>query len=91
MAKNVDVILAFTKWGGTLKRTTNLRIEGDKLFNYNTCLAEKIRHSNGLVSFKINVTSYSKSTTAIQNMLLRAVEFERFECFAEVPQGAQSL
>jgi hypothetical protein len=45
----------------------NLYIEGTKLFNYGTLLAQ---HHNGKIF--INITKYSHSTSTIQNKILRA-------------------
>ena len=46
------------------KKVNNLTIEGNKLFNYNTIIAQ---YENG--TLYINTTKYSMTTTRIQNLL----------------------
>lgn len=66
--KNQDVIQSFIN-GQTKGKTKNLRIEGDKLINYNTVIAERELMPNMEFYYTVNVTKYSMSTTTIQNKL----------------------
>ena len=78
--KNLDVIRKFLSRIKASSSNGNLRSTGNKLFSYNTCIAEwptkKIIY-NGEVSiicnYKliVNVAKYSKSTSKIQTMLLQ--------------------
>lgn len=65
--KNIEVIRTFVN-GGTKAKTKNLHIDGDKLINYNTCIA--VRKSGNIV---INNKKYSVTTSKIQNMLRREI------------------
>lgn len=69
--KNVDVIKNFVN-GSTKGKTANLYIEGDKLFNYNTCIAQRVDNNNMIV----NMTKYSTSTSTIQNKLLDMMMYQ---------------
>ena len=92
MAKNVDVLKAFVN-GESKPKTKNLRIEGDKLFNYNTCIAERWAKIGGQeYGFVVNVTKYSQSTTTIQNQLVRMLEHDPMVNYlAPLPIGTDSL
>lgn len=89
MAKNIDVINAFVN-GDSKPKTTNLKIEGDKLINYGTVIAE--RNGDQLI---VNVTKYSVSTTTIQNKLIGAIAINGLEdnvkYVHDVRMGANSL
>ena len=65
--KNIDVIRGFIN-GEVKAKTKNLYIVGDSLVNYSTIIATR---NNG---FKVNSTRYSKSTSTIQNALVRELE-----------------
>jgi hypothetical protein len=90
--KNIDVINAFVS-GANKGKTKNLRIEGDKLMNYNTCIAERWDKLGGEeFGFVVNTTKYSQSTTTIQNKLLTVIpEYSLAETLVNVPMGADSL
>ena len=67
--KKIDVIKEFVA-GGTEGSASNLRIEGNRLMSYNTCIAEReVLPSHD--EYILNMTKYSKTTTTIQNALLR--------------------
>lgn len=91
MAKNIDVMDSFVN-GDSKPKTKNLYIDGDKLINYGTVIAE--RHLNGgRYYFTVNTTKYSMSTTAIQNQLQRlltgnGISYSKIE---KVRMGAESL
>lgn len=89
--KNVDVLVAFIN-GESGARTRTLYIDGNKLFNYNTCIAERTLEDDG-DSFVVNVSKYSNATTTIQNALLRMIPNpeNKLRCVVEIPQGADSL
>lgn len=63
--KNIEVINKFVEGYLEVKGNKNLRIEGAKLFNYETCIAEW-----HLGEIFINKTKYSSSTSIIQNQLV---------------------
>ena len=92
MAKNIDVLKSFVN-NGTLKKAGNLRIEGDKLFNYDTCIAERWAKIGGKeFGFVVNVTKYSQSTTTIQNKLIKLLEHDSMVRYlAPLPIGVDSL
>jgi len=89
---NIDIIKTFLN-GGDKAKTTNLRIEGNKLFNYQTCIAERNWNNNYGHNFIVNVTKYSKSTTTIQNQLIQLIgsNDSNVEWVAEIPIGTTSL
>lgn len=86
--KNIDVLRAFVD--GALageSHTGNLFIAGNKLFNYSTCIAERV--SGG--GFIVNITRYSRTTSTIQNKLLYLLENSKVEKVSNVPIGARVL
>lgn len=66
ITKHNDFIEYFLDGGRDQKKCNNLHIEEDKLFNYNTVIAQ-IEEDN----LYINMTKYSSSTSTIQNYLLK--------------------
>lgn len=89
--KNADIIKSYVA-GDEKARATNLRIEGEKLFNYSTCLAQRHINEDGEVLYLVNATKYSKSSTTIQNMILNTLPHNQIvEVLVDVPQGARSL
>ena len=88
--KNNDVIKMFVS-GSEKGKTKNLRIEGNRLMNYDTCLAEREVLSTH-TEYVLNMTKYSQSTTTIQNAMQR--EFYDVIDVMEitgVPIGTKSL
>lgn len=69
MKRNDQVIKDFIN--GRESANVNLRSTGDKLINYNTCLAQKRGNT-----MYVNDTRYSVSTSKIQGMLRQQVEWE---------------
>ena len=63
--RNQEVISEFVNFAESAA-TANIRSTGDKLFNYETCIAQ--RHGGKII---VNVTRYSSTTSKIQNYLLR--------------------
>lgn len=73
-------------------KSNNLRIEGDKLFSYFTCIAQRLIDENGKVSYIVNNTKYSKSTTTIQNMVMNHIPNDLIITqLRDVDMGASSL
>lgn len=70
--------------GATKGKASNMHIDGDRLFNYNTVIAQYM--GGRLV---INKTKYSPTTTKHQNRLLR--EFTEAETVEKVPMNAWDL
>lgn len=63
--RNIEVIDQFLNKSSGNSDSGNLISTGDRLINYNTCIAEWNRNC-----IMINITKYSSSTSRIQNMLL---------------------
>ena len=63
--RNKEVISKFVNFAESAA-TTNVRSTGDKLFNYNTCIAQ--RHEGKII---VNVTRYSVTTSKMQYYLRR--------------------
>ena len=58
--RNQEVIRKFVNFAESAA-TANVRLTGDKLFNYETCIAQ--RHEGKII---VNVTHYSRTTSKIQ-------------------------
>lgn len=80
--KNIDVVRKFLNRAKASSSNGNLRSTGDKLFSYNTCIAEwyskKIMYDGEMATIAsyvltVNVTKYSISTSKIQTMLLQEI------------------
>lgn len=98
--KNINVIRKFLNRTKASSSNGNLRSTGDKLFSYNTCIAEwpseKIIYNWEEVTvcsyaLTVNVTKYSTSTSRIQNMLLRKIPFVQTVKVDNVPINTQEL
>lgn len=70
--------------GETKGKAGNLKIEGDKLIQYSTTIAQVV---NGQVI--VNVTKYSKTTTVLQNKLAKWMPETLF--LSDIPQGTYDL
>ena len=68
--RNIEVIKQFLNKSSGNSDSGNLISTGDRLINYNTCIAEWNRNC-----IMINITKYSSSTSRTQNMLLSEVRF----------------
>ena len=66
--------------------TANVRSIGDKLFNYETCIAQ--RHEGKVI---VNVTRYSVTTSKIQNYLRGEMANKDVIEVANVPLGTFDL
>jgi hypothetical protein len=62
---NEQIIKGFIN-GATSGKVNNLKIDGDKLINYGTVIAQRTGEF-----FVVNRTKYSITTSKIQSMLLR--------------------
>ena len=71
ITKNNDFITYYLAGGREQKNCNNLHIKGDKLFNYDTVIAQKSEDG----TLYINMTKYSTSTSRIQNALLREAQY----------------
>lgn len=99
--KNIDVIRKFLSKTKASSSNGNLRSTGNKLFSYNTCIAEwptkKIIYNGEVViicnyELVVNVTKYSKSTSRIQTMLLKETPFDQtVHKIDNVPINTQNL
>ena len=67
--RNIEVINQFLNKSSGNSDSGNLISTGDRLINYNTCIAE---WTDDFVLF--NVTKYSRSTSRIQSMILRELK-----------------
>lgn len=83
--KNVDVIKGFVN-GGKVGKGNSVFSIGDKLFSYNTIIAERI---DGKVY--VNPTRYSVTTSKAQGYLRYYLNGCGIEVEACVPIGTQSL
>lgn len=90
--RNVDVVFAFVT-GLSRQKTKTLFIDGDRLYNYSTCIAERKRKRDGSYTFIVNVSKYSNATTTIQNALLKTIPNPdaTLKCVVDIPKGADSL
>ena len=70
ITRHNDFIVYYIRGGRDQEKCGNLRIEGDKLFNYNTVIAQFKSEDE----IYINMTKYSRSTSRIQNYLLEYAE-----------------
>ena len=82
---NKSVINAFVNGKNGRSSNGNLRTDGTKLFNYGTCIAQKLE--NGTIL--LNKTKYSVSTSKIQTwaayIIPNGIDVHN------VPMGAKSL
>lgn len=83
--RNQEVISKFVNFAESAA-TANVRSTGDKLFNYETCIAQ--RHEGKII---MNVTRYSATTSKMQNYLRRELsDYDVIEV-TSVPRGTCNL
>lgn len=83
--RNQEVISKFVNFAESAA-TANVRSNGDKLFNYETCIAQ--RHEGKII---VNVTRYSATTSKMQNYLRRELsDYDVIEV-TSVPRGTCNL
>lgn len=66
--RNNQVIEAFLSHNEEMSDNKNLRSTGTKLFLYSTCIAEWVEDT-----LIVNLTKYSRTTSKIQNRLVKRV------------------
>lgn len=82
---NQEVIGKFVNFAESAA-TANVRSTGDKLFNYETCIAQ--RHEGKII---VNVTRYSMTTSKIQNYLRAELSNKVVIEVTNVPRGTCNL
>ena len=87
MRANRDVVEAFIN--GEVLHNANMISTGDRLFSYNTCIAEKYKE-RGLDRCAINETTYSVTTTKHHNLLMRCMQIP-YIVLTDIPIGTQTL
>lgn len=83
--RNQDVIKKFVNYAEEAE-TLHVRSNGDKLFNYGTCLAQRY---NGKII--VNVTRYSVTTSKIQSSLKHELSGYQVIEVSGVPLGTVNL
>lgn len=83
--RNDDVIKAFVD--GKSACGSNLYSTGDKLINYNTCIAQYIEDKNRYI---LNITKYSSTTSKHQNVLKRLLPINTINV-SEIPKNTLDL
>ena len=83
--RNQEVISKFAHFAESAA-TAKVRSIGDKLFNYETCIAQ--RHEGKVI---VNVTRYSVTTSKIQNYLRGEMANKDVIEVANVPLGTFDL
>lgn len=83
--RNQDVIKKFVNHAENA-RTLHVLSNGDKLFNYGTCLAQRY---NGKII--VNVTRYSVTTSKIQHYLKYELDGYQVTEVSGVPRGTADL
>lgn len=83
--KNQDVIKKFVNFSEEA-HTLNVVSTGEKLFNYDTCLAQ--RHKGKII---LNVTRYSVSTSKVQHYLKYELDGYQVIEVSGVPRGTANL
>ena len=83
--RNQEVISKFVNFAESAA-TANVRSIGDKLFNYETCIAQ--RHEGKII---MNATRYSVTTSKIQNYLRSELSNKAVIEVTSVPRGTCDL
>ena len=83
--RNSEVISKFVNCAESAA-TANVRSTGDKLFNYETCIAQ--RHEGKII---VNVTRYSMTTSKLQNNLRCELSGYDVTEVTGVPRGTCNL
>ena len=83
--RNKEVISKFVNFAETAA-TANVFSTGDKLFNYETCIAQ--RHEGKII---VNVTRYSMTTSKLQNNLRCELSGYDVTEVTGVPRGTCNL
>ena len=83
--RNQEVISKFVHFAESAA-TANVRSNGDKLFNYGTCIAQ--RHEGKII---VNVTRYSITTSKIQGYVRYELSGYDVIEVTSVPMGTRNL
>ena len=83
--RNQEVISKFVNFAESAA-TANVRSTGDKLFNYEACIAQ--RHEGQII---VNVTRYSMTTSKLQNNLRCELSGYDVTEVTGVPRGTCNL
>ena len=83
--RNKEVISKFVNFAESAA-TANVRSNGDKLFNYGTCIAQ--RHEGKII---VNVTRYSITTSKIQGYVRYELSGYDVIEVTSVPMGTRNL
>lgn len=88
--KNIEVIDCFLK--DIALRGSNIRSTGEKLYSYDTCIAEKAV-IDGCSIMLVNLTMYSPTTSKHRNTLIRRLFGSTIvrKYVTGVPKGATNL
>lgn len=90
--KNEDLIYKFCTGNfneDKVYRCGNLTIQDDRLFSYNTCIAE---YGDDRSMVYINITKYSSTTSRHQNIVLKYFKTSiQFELYDGVPINTRNL
>lgn len=70
ITRSYDYIEYFIEGGREQKKCNSLNIKGDRLFSYNTVIAEW----KGDYKIIVNMTKYSTTTSTAQNKLIKELE-----------------
>lgn len=96
MITNREVAEAFVL--GNPSANANMTSTGDRLFSYNTCIAESFLNRYNEICFVVNHTRYSNTTTRHRNYVNDEVYKLILKGFIvivkrvdDVPRGTQSL
>lgn len=84
--RNIEVIKQFLNKSSGNSDSGNLISTGDRLFSYNTCIAEWLENNDCAV----NLTKYSSTTSRHQNLLRRKIIYSSIQ-LVNVPINTQRL
>lgn len=84
--RNIEVIKQFLNKSSGNSDSGNLISTGDRLFSYNTCIAEWLENND----LALNVTKYSSTTSRHQNLLRRKIIYSSIQ-LVNVPINTQRL
>lgn len=84
--KNIDVIIKFLNRTKASSSNGNLRSTGDKLFSYNTCIAQWVDDL-----LYINMTQYSPTTSKHRNMIFSIYPVKTYTQVVNVPINSHNL
>ena len=77
--------------GANEGKSSNMRINNNRLYSYNTCICERFVNGRGYYNFIMNETKYSVTTSRHQYYLRYALRNANVVEANSVPRGAESL